>query len=171
MFSISWNLTKASKLIAQKHPAIEKPVRMARKRKHTRPSAKGITIDNVHVELNSQPKDSKKPMIFDLPLEIVLEILERSVVNSTKFDPIDLDAAFLHKGPKSSRRRVSHTQRLLQPPVTETCRFLRTEGLKIFYSRNVFLPPTIYSRMTHYRAGYKAQSYHRGLLSRFTVAC
>ncbi|CAK1360281.1 hypothetical protein CB0940_06353 [Cercospora beticola] len=69
--------------------------------------------------------------LFDLPPELVLRVLEFAVVISTKAKPLLIDSYW----------GFSWTPCLSaeQPAITRSCRLLREEGLKLFYTRNIFL--------------------------------
>ena len=84
----------------------------------------------------------------DLPIEITLRILEFTVVCSSKSNPIDIEVAIrrsFHSDWDSIWPNLKEgADRLSQPAVTRTCRLLRNEGLRIFYSQNCFLHHAIY---------------------------
>lgn len=44
-----------------------------------------------------------------------------------------------HDSEKKPPRYTHRSSRLIQPPITRTCRLLRREGLKLFYTENVFM--------------------------------
>ena len=71
----------------------------------------------------------------------MLRVLDLAVVNSSQDDPIDVYAAM--RGMREELPRPSlgqiYTNRLLQPAITRTCRLLREEGLRVYYSHNTFI--------------------------------
>jgi hypothetical protein len=129
---------------------------MTRTRKPAKRITNGITLSEMSL---CQPKAPKPPLIaptptvqiapnppfrlLDLPLELVIRVLDFAVIHSSKDDPINIPDAVARtesrKAPHASGRPYKKaTWRLVQPAITRTCRLLRAEGLPTFYARNVF---------------------------------
>lgn len=71
--------------------------------------------------------------ILDLPPELVIRIVQQAVVISSQDKPIPIDG---------------HTKAHQEPAVTRVCRFLRCEGLPLFYKHNTFMVLTT-TKATH----------------------
>ncbi|EME88777.1 uncharacterized protein MYCFIDRAFT_80145 [Pseudocercospora fijiensis CIRAD86] len=133
---------------------------MARKRAHKR-LHKGYMLSDLNIDTpkpETAPKEPESPVtppseqkpfrLLDLPDELVLKILEFAVVHSTRASPIhvnssitqdeDISAEELRHRALSGRPYKKRTWALVQPAITRTCRFLRTEGTKTFYQSNHF---------------------------------
>ncbi len=82
--------------------------------------------------------------VLELPMELVLRILEMVVVTSSSQHPIFVRSKRPRKkASQASRNRVSArskpgTAPLIQPAVTRACRLFRHEGLPLFYKENSF---------------------------------
>lgn len=71
---------------------------------------------------------NEKPSYFrllDLPVELVVHIIDFAVTNSSKDKPIQI--------------KPDNKDQLSQPAITQTCRLLRREGVPKFYANNIFL--------------------------------
>ncbi|KAK5125855.1 hypothetical protein LTR85_012131 [Meristemomyces frigidus] len=91
----------------------------------------------------SATADQTPSRLLDLPNELLLPILELAVTCSTKEQPIKIDRAVKSKkssttSPLGVIRYRKGAELLLQPAITRVCRFLREEGLPMFYKKNVF---------------------------------
>ncbi|KAF7191977.1 hypothetical protein HII31_06622 [Pseudocercospora fuligena] len=130
---------------------------MTRKRAHKR-LHKGYTLSDLNLD-SPKPKETKSPIpspsqhqtfrLLDLPDELILKILSFSVIHSTFQTPIHINSSItqdtdrltsseLQHGALSGRPYRKRTWALVQPAITRTCRFLRTEGTKMFYQNNYF---------------------------------
>ncbi len=93
----------------------------------------------IFADLDANPEVLRLP---DLPIELVIRILEYAVIVSFDDDPQYIDDALASKRksfrnsdpPSIAYREV--TLPLVQPAITRTCRLLRNEGLSLFYGCN-----------------------------------
>ncbi|GIZ37432.1 hypothetical protein CKM354_000087800 [Cercospora kikuchii] len=72
--------------------------------------------------------------LFDLPTELIIRVLEFAVVISTKAKPLLIECYLKESWPTACNELSAK-----QPAITRTCRLFREEGLKLFYTQNIFL--------------------------------
>ena len=116
---------------------------MARTKNSRKRPAQGFTLCEALDSGFYKPERTRGFRLLDLPVELVVRVLEHAVIIGSEDRPININDAFRHRRKTAAQSAQGSNYRrgtglLMQPALTRTCRLLRVEGLKIFYSQNVF---------------------------------